>query len=162
MAKISWKSEHRQIRRRLIEAIDDRIGGPGGWVERHVANCPRCRRRLGGLGRVRAAISLLKSQTHRSDLLTRANRRAVAMLKHEARRTTQGEAIRHALPRTKVWERIGRYTHSVASVAACLLIVLLMRMDILSSATRFHDQTQHAVRKHYARHLGEDIYNDLL
>lgn len=161
MMRSNMKSTCRDIRRRLAEAIEDRLVPSAGWMGRHLAGCPRCRRRLGGFGKVSLALLLIKSQAHRADLLMRANRRAVAMLKRNTRRTTEAEGLRHMLPRVTVWLRIGKYTQSVASVAACLLIVLLMRMDLLSSAIKFHRRSEQAIKGYYTRSLGEEISNDL-
>jgi hypothetical protein len=68
------------MRRRLLDTAHRRFGLDAPWVRRHVASCPKCQQRLAGLTKVDLALSVIKSQPHRLDLLTRANTAAIRML----------------------------------------------------------------------------------
>ena len=147
---------------RMADMMEARLGSPSGWLNQHVATCPRCRKRLAGFGSVRLAMILLKSQPHSTDLLMRANRRAMAMLKCSTRQTTTAEALKFVLPRPSVWQRLGKYTQAVTSAAACLLILMLVRVDVLSTALRFRDRSQQFVQQHYEQYMDEDSPKNLL
>ncbi len=151
-----------RIRRWLSEAVGSPPSLLARWLEKHLAECPKCRRRAIGYGRLSVAMSLIKAHAHRADLLMRANRRAVAMLRRPLRETTKAQALRHVLTKPSLRERLGKYTQSAVSAAACLLVLLLMRTGIFSSMTSLHDEGEQAVRQYYAKHLDQDMLDQIL
>src|SRR5512146_1328201 len=99
----------RQIRHRLADSLAERLGPEAPWVQKHVAQCPRCQKRLAALGQVDLALSLIKSQPHQLDLLMRANTAALRMLSRDLREAREAERLEEA-PLEPGWlERCARY-----------------------------------------------------
>lgn len=152
----TWKE--RLISAVLQERRRDRISH---WLMDHAAECPHCRRRLKGVGRMELAMMMLKNQPHRMDLLTRANIQTIGMLKHDARECSHAEHLRHLFPQPTFWSRMGRFSHSVQAAAACLLVMVLLRMGIFHSMESARDEGRQAMRNYYARNLDEQTLRDL-
>lgn len=151
----------RQIRVWLHKAINSSLGLDADWVQNHIANCPRCRRRFVNVGKVNLALSAMKSQPHKLDLLMRANTQAIGVLKHSLRRAPKAQKLRVMLPEPKLFERCSKYTHSAANVAACIAILLLMKIGIFSSMDKFQAQGQKVVEQYYASQVGEDLADEV-
>jgi len=151
----------RQIRAWLHKAISRRCHLGAGWVQNHIANCPRCHRRLVNVGKVNLALSVMKSQPHKLDLLMRANTQAIDVLKHSLRRAPKAQKLRVMVPEPKLFERCSKYTHSAANVAACIAILLLMKIGIFSSMDKFQTQGQKVVEQYYASQVGEDLADEV-
>lgn len=151
----------RSIRNRLYEAVSNRFDMNANWIRDHIANCPRCRRRLVSIGKVNLALSALKSQPHKLDLLMRANTQAIGVLKHSLRREPKAEKLRAMLPEPRLLERCSRYSHSAANVAACIVILFLMKIGVFSSMDKFQSQSKKAVRQYYTTQVGEDLADEI-
>jgi hypothetical protein len=113
------------------------------------------------LGRVELAISLLKSQPHRLDLLMRANTQAIGVLKHSLRATTKAQLLRNIRPEPGIFERCAKYKRSFINAAACIAIAVLLKSGAFSSAQAFESQGRKAVEHYYASQAGEDIARDI-
>jgi hypothetical protein len=160
----SQKNSHnkcRQIRSWLTKALSKSFNVDAEWVQRHVMNCPRCQRRLAGIGKVELALSMAKSQSHQLDLLMRANTQAIGVLKHSLRKMPKAEKLRTAAPEPKLSERCCKYNRPVTNVAACIAILFLMKVGIFSSANAFQSHGQKALRQYYVSHVGEELTNDI-
>ena len=155
------KNYCRQIRDRVFRKLADSFTLDRHWIQNHVANCPRCQRRLAGLGRVELAISLLKSQPHRLDLLMRANTQAVGVLKHSLRTTAKAEQLRNARPEQNIIERFSGYKRPLVNAAACIAIALIMKGGTFLSAQEIENRGQKAMEHYYASNAGEDIARDI-
>jgi hypothetical protein len=151
----------RHLRDRVLRLLADSFTPDRYWIQNHIANCPRCQRRLARLGNVELAISMLKSQPHNLDLLMRANTQAIGVLKHCLRTTTKAEHLRNVRPDLSIIEKYSRYKHSFANVAACIVIALLMKSGTFSSAKIFETKSQKAMEHYYASNAGEDIARDI-
>jgi hypothetical protein len=151
----------RRIRGWLYAAANGRFGIEANWVQKHIAECPKCMRRLAAAGRVSLALSTIKTQPHKNDLLMRANSQAIGVLKHSLREAPRAQKLRQALPSPGLFERYGRYGHSLANLAACLVILLLMKVGVFSSVERFQSEGEKAVKHYYASQVGEDLANDV-
>jgi len=159
----------RQIRAWLHKAISSRLGlSQGGrltvdadWVQNHIANCPRCRRRIVSAGRVNLALSVMKSQPHKLDLLMRANTQAIGVLKHSLRRAPKACKLKAMLPKPKLLERCGKYAHPAANAAACIAILLLMKIGVFSSMDKFQTEGQKVVKQYYASHVGQEMADEI-
>lgn len=151
----------REIRRRLIGSVYRRVGPGAAWVQRHVAHCPRCQRRLAALGKVDLALSLVKSQPHRLDLLRRANSAAVRMLSHDLREDTRSYKLQQAQAEPCLVERCARHQNIITNVAACLAIVILTKAGIFSSFNRVNTHGQSALKQYYADRAGEDLAGEV-
>lgn len=151
----------RQIRAWLHNITSSRLGLDADWVQNHIVNCPRCHRRLVSVGKVNLALSVMKSQPHELDLLMRANTQAIGVLKHSLRGAPKAQKLRAMRPEPKLFERCSKYTHSVANVAACIAILLLMKIGIFSSMDKFQTKGQKVVEQYYVSQVGEDLADEV-
>jgi len=151
----------RKIRSWLYKTINTRIGLKADWVQNHIANCPRCQRRFASVGKVNLALSIIKSQPHKLDLLMRANEQAIGVLKHSLRRAPKAQKLKKILPEPKLLERLGKYKHSAANAAACITILFLMKAGIFSSMEKFQTEGQKIVKQYYAKQVGQDLADEI-
>ena len=151
----------RIIRAWLYKAVSSHIGLNADWVQNHIVNCPRCQWRLASVGKVNLALSIIKSQPHNLDLLMRANAQAIGVLKHSLRNAPKAQKLKTMLPEPKLLERCGKYKHSLANTAACIAILLLMKISVFSSMDKFQTQGQKVVEQYYASQVGEELANEI-
>ena len=151
----------RGIRNRLLNAVSKRISLNTDWVQNHVSGCPKCQRRLASIGRVNLALSILKSRPHNLDLLMRANAQAIGVLKHSLRNEPKAQKLKKALPQPKLFEKCAKYKSSIANAAACIAILVLMKVGIFASMDTFQSEGQRAVKQYYANHIGQDLADDV-
>jgi len=151
----------KKIRSWLHRIIEDRVGLDTPWVHDHIANCPRCRKRFVAIGRVDLALSALKSQPHSLDLLKRANAQAVATLKHSLRKSPKADVLRETLPQPKLLEKLGAHRNSLTNIAACIVILCLMKVGVFSSMDDFQTQGNQFVRRYYTERAGQDLADDM-
>ncbi len=151
----------RRIRAFLNATVSRRFGPDAGWLQDHLANCPRCRRRLVSRGKVNLAMSFVKTQPHGLDLLMRANTQAIRVLKHSLRSEPQAQKLRKKLPEPKPLEVFGKYGHTAANTAACLAILLLMKIGVLTSMDQFHSEGRKTIRQYYTNQVGADLADDV-
>jgi len=151
----------KQIRNWLYKAIENCFSLNADWVQNHIANCPKCQRRFVTIGKVNLALSAIKSQPHNLDLLMRANTQAICVLKHSLRQTPKAQKLKTILPQPKKLERWGKYTHSVANVAACIAILLLMKIGVFSSVDKLQAEGQKVIEQYYAAHVDNDLVDEL-
>ena len=141
--------------------LGDRFALDTLWIQRHIANCPRCRSRLGGFGRLSLALSLIKSQPHKLNLLSRANQKAIGTLRRDLRNVAQAQKLKNAQPDMSFFRRLVKYSHSVGNAAACLAIFFLIRLGVFASMEKFQSQGQKTVKQYYSRHVGDEMTNDI-
>ncbi len=158
----SRKTDCPRIRQWLVETLSQRLDITTTWVQRHLTACPRCRRQIAGNSRLRLALLLVKTQPHSPDLLMHANRRAIRILKRNLQESPQAKKLRHISARPSLRERLCKYTQSIGHAAACLLVLVLLRMGVFSSLTKIQDQGEQFVKQYYARHLDQDLYDDII
>jgi anti-sigma factor RsiW len=151
----------RSIRERFLESLGHGLGPQAGWVQRHVAHCPRCQKRLATWGKVELALSVIKSQPHHIDLLSRANSAAVKMLKHSLREAPQALVLEQARPEPTLVERSVRYRYRLTNAAACVAILVLTRSGLFSSLNQATAGGEKFMKQYYAAHAGEDIAEDV-
>ncbi len=131
------------------------------WVQAHVARCSRCQRRFSAYGRVQLGLSLIKSEVHSLDLLSRANAATLGVLKHSPRDAPQAEHLKSALPRPRLMERLSLLSQPILQTAACAAILLLSKVGLYSSIENAQKQGQRAVRQYYDDRLGKDMADDV-
>ena len=151
----------KSIRIWLVKNLSPRFSINADWVQAHIVDCPRCRQRLSGFNRLALGFSLMKSQTHRRDLLQRANQQAIDVLQHSLRRRPQADALRQKMPRPSFWKRFSKYSRSISHAAACLTLLLLMKIGVFSEMEKFQNSGQQAIEKYYAFHLGQELTDDI-
>ena len=162
MAGFSGKKDCGQIRRRLAEALGSPLTIGAGWARRHLADCPECRRRALGSARLRVALLLMKTQPHRADLLSMANRQAIGVLKHGLRGLPKARALGQTVPRPSLRKSLDKYARPMVHAAACLIVLLLVRTGVFSAMMRVEHEGREVAQRYYARHLGEQSPEDTL
>ncbi|MHC4203140.1 MAG: hypothetical protein ACYSTT_00700 [Planctomycetota bacterium] len=163
MTEMKTKNKCRRIRGWLYTAISRSFGPEANWLNEHITHCPRCQQRLISCGKVNLALSFMKSQPHALDLLMRANTQAIAVLKHSLRLEPKAQKLEKKLPEPKILERWSKYGHSVANLAACFVILLLMKIGVFSSMemNHLHNQGQRVMKQYYTRQVGEDLADEV-
>ena len=155
------KNQCRRIRGWLYTTASKWFSPEANWLQGHIVNCPRCRRRLVSCGKVNLALSFMKTQPHSLDLLMRANTQAIGVLKHSLRRAPKARKLRVILPEPKLLERCSKYGHSVLNMTACITILLLMKVGVFSSMDKFHTQGQKVYKQYYTNQVGEDLADEI-
>lgn len=161
MRKSKIINKCRHIRDDMQKSILSRISLDKGWVANHIENCPRCQSRISSLGKVDLALSLMKSQTHTMDLMMRANEQTLKMLKHSLRDCPKADKLRMFTPRPNWVIRNSRHISSLLSTAACIAVVILLKVGIFSSMESAKVQGTETVKQYYAKHLDKDTINDI-
>lgn len=151
----------RRIRQRVVNSMLRRLSPEAPWVQRHVAHCPRCQKRLAALGKVDLALSFIKTQPHRLDLLTRANAAAVRMLNHSLQEAAKARELEQAAPERTLIEWCGKYRNPITNVAACIAILFLTKAGIFSSFDKVCTRGEAALKHYYAAQAGEEVAQDL-
>ena len=150
-----------RIRRRLLDSASHRLGPEAPCVQRHVASCPRCQKRLAALTKVDLALSAIKSQPHQLGLLMQANSAAVKMLNHPLRREAQERRLDEAKPEPCLMERCLGHRYAVANVAACVAILFLTKAGIFSSFDKARTEGQEVMKNYYTSQVGEDLAGEV-
>ena len=161
MTRTKKDNKCRRIRAWLYKAISSRFALDADWVQNHIANCLRCQRRMASIGKVNLALSIIKSQPHKLDLLMRANAQAIGVLKHSLRQAPKARKLKEARPEPKLLERWSKYKHSAANAAACIAILFLMKTGVFSSMDKFQTEGQKAMRQYYACQVGQDLADEI-
>lgn len=157
----STTSRCKRIRQRLADSARYRFGPEASWVRRHVAGCPRCQRRLAAITRVDLALSAVKAQPHRLDLLMRANSAAIRMLNHRLREAARERRLEEATPEPSLIEKCAAYRTAIMNVAACVAILFLTKAGIFSSFDKARSGGQAVMKQYYATQAGEDLAGEV-
>ena len=161
MTAINTNNKCRRIRGWLSKAVNTHFGSEAQWLQKHIANCPRCQHRLVSYGKVNLALSAIKAQPHKLDLLMCANAQAIGVLKHSLRKVPKARKLKKILPEPKLVERYGKYANSTVNVAACIAILLLMKIGVFSSMDMFQSKGQKAIKHYYASRVGNDLADEI-
>jgi len=161
MTDMKFNNQCRRIRTWLYAAMSRRFGPDASWLRNHIMYCPRCQRRLVSCGKVNLALSFIKSQPHGLDLLMRANTQTIAVLKHSLRREPKAQKLERKLPEPKLLERCSHYGHSVVNLAACIVILFLMKIGVFSSMGNLQTQGQKVIKQYYVKQVGADLADEI-
>jgi hypothetical protein len=161
MIGINRHNKCKHIRGWLSEAISRHINPDAQWLQHHIKNCPRCQQRLVSYGKVHLAMSALKSQPQKLDLLMRANSQTIGVLKHSLRRAQKAGKLEKMRPEPKFLEKCSKYSNSAINVAACMAIVILMKFGVFSSMNMCQRQGQKVIKKYYTNNIGDDLADDI-
>lgn len=161
MKKQNTTRQCKGLRDWLFSALTGRINLDADWIQKHIATCPRCQKRLTSVSRVNLALTLLKASPHKLDLLMRANQKTVAVLNHGLRDAPKAQELKTALPKPTMFERMRKYQSLVANVAACIAILLMMKTGIFSTARKAHDHGTNALKHYYSSQVGEDLADEI-
>lgn len=149
------------IRNWLYSALSRHINLEADWVQNHIANCPRCRKRFISCSKVNLALSFITSQPLSLSLLRRANEQTVNVLKHSLREAPKACKLKQIQPEPKLLQRWSKHLQPVGNLAACAAILLLMKTGIFSSIDGFQTRGQKVIRQYYANQVGEDLAEEL-
>ena len=151
----------RHTRQWFLSALRRGLGPEAGWVQRHMAACPRCCRRAASWRRVELGLRVVKSRPLRLGLLQQANAEAVKMLTHELREAAKARELTSAEAESPFLGRAGRHRHWLTNIAACLAILFLTRSGLFSSLNRLNTGGEAYVRHYYASQAGEDLAGEV-
>ena len=151
----------KRIRNWLYSTLDRHVNHESGWLQDHIANCPRCRKRFISCGKVDLALSFVKSQPLNLGLLMRANEQAIGVLKHSLREAPKASKLRQIKPELKLVERLYKHLQPVGNMVACAAILLLMKTSIFSSINCVQSRGQKVIRQYYASRIGEDMAKEI-
>lgn len=146
------KNKCKKIRNRLTSAP---------WLISHIADCPRCQKRLARLARVDIALSLLKAQPHSLNLLMNANTKAIDVLKHSLRNAPKAARLRKSRPEPNWFQRTSKPVSSILNAAACIMVIVLLKTGMFESMANLQSQGKDFVEEYYAKHLGDDYADEL-
>ena len=155
------KNGCRRIRQWVIGSLGRKLGPEAAWIQRHAATCPRCQKRLAAWNRVELALTAIKLQPHRLDLLKRANAHAINVLKHSLREAAKAQSLRDLQPEPSFIEQMAPRRYSLGNIAACLAIVVLIRTGLFSSLDKARTCGQDCMRQYYAARVGEDLASEI-
>jgi len=161
MKTINSDNKCRKLRAWLHNMIDSRLGRRAAWIQDHLATCPRCQRRLAAIAKVDLALAALRSQPHSLDLLAKANAQAIAVLRHSLQKAPKANRLRTAVPRPRLLETLSCYRDSAINLAACLLILLLMKLGVFSSMSNFQTEGRKVLNQYYSTQAGQDLADDV-
>ena len=126
-------------------------------MKRIKAQFLRCLQRSVSRSKVNLALSFLKTQPHRLDLLMRANARAIGVQKHCLRKAPKARQLKSILPEPQHLQRCRKYGYSAATFTACIVIIILMKVSVFPFVDKFHIKTQKVLRQYYIRQAGQDL-----
>ena len=135
---------------RLLRRLDD-----------HVAECPKCQRRLATVNRVEVALMLMKSQPYEMGLLARANNKALDVLTHSLRNAPKSAILRMAKSDTSRLEKAYPLIERVLNVAACLFVVVMIKSGVSHSLLDYKEQGEAVIHNYYARNLDSQTFNEI-
>jgi hypothetical protein len=145
----------------LSEALNRQFDPDARWLQNHIIHCQRCQQRFISYGKINLAISAIKSQPHKLDLLMCANSQTIGVLKHSLRNNEKAKQLKAKRPDASRLNSYRRYTSSVLNVAACVTILLLMKIGVFSSVNICQNQGQKVIEKYYANRIGDDLADEI-
>ena len=151
----------KRIRFQLISKIGRHFTLDAPWLQNHIANCPRCQKRIASIGKVNMALSFIKCQPINLNLLMRANTQTINVLKKSLREEPKAQKLKTKNPDLKLSEHVINCFRPTVNLAACLLIMFLMKFGVFSSMDKFQSQGKKAYKQYYASRIGEDLAEDI-
>ena len=127
----------------------------------HFLNCPKCQQRLASINKVDNAFMMIKSEIHRSDLLARANKQAIGVLKHSLRENPATFKLEEASPKPSLISILSRYNHRLINTAACFIFFVLVKTHVYNSIEDFQTSGDKIVANYYEKQLGSDLADEL-
>jgi hypothetical protein len=147
--------------RGLLGKLGEYVNFSTPWIQRHIANCPKCQKRFASLGNVYLAMSLLKACPHDIDLLKRANIQTIDSLTHSVRGTVKADKLRIAVPRVKFIEKLAPVRGAIVNTAACLAIMCFAKAGILNSMEKFQTDSKKVIENYYEKNIGSEMTDEI-
>jgi hypothetical protein len=161
MSTLNIKNKCKRLRFRLGKKLIETLNPNGPWLQTHIANCPKCQKRLYRLGKVKLAFTLVKSQPHSLDLLMRANTQTINTLKHSLRTAPKAEILKTARPEPHWLFSRSKHLQSLLGTAACLAFILLLKVGLFNSVEDFKHKGDNVVRNYCAKHLDQETFDEI-
>ena len=140
----------RSVKMRLLERLSE-----------HIAECPRCQRRLAMVNRVELGLTLMNTQPLEIGLLSRANNRALDVLKHSLRYAPKSAFLRNAKTDTHRLEKIRPGLERALNAAACVFVVLMIKTGVSNSLLDYKEQAEVVIHNYYARNLDSQMFDEI-
>ena len=160
MISLTIKNRCRKLRTHLIDVVAGKLDH-ACWLHDHILTCPKCQARITRVGQVDLALTALRSQPHSLDLVMKANTRAISVLKHSLREAPKAERLQQLEPAGGPHEKYGKHIVPLSKTAACLAVVLFLKLGIFSSMDNFRKEGNAAVEHYYAKHLGQEFADEI-
>ncbi len=151
----------KKIRQWFFSSVGRQFSADSPWLQRHIAQCPRCQKRLASIGRVNLALSVIKAKSHNHDLFLRANTQAISVLKHNLREAPKAQKLKMMKPEPKLAFRLIHCLQPSANIAACLVIIFLMKFGIFSSVKNLQTQSKKAYKQYFVSNIGKELTEDV-
>jgi len=139
-----------KLRLQLLERLSD-----------HIAECPRCQRRLAMVNCVELGLTLIKTQPLKIGLLSLANNRALDVLKHSLRYAPKSTILRNAKSDTNRLEKMRPGLERVLNAAACVFVVLMIKTGVSNSLLDYKEQGEAVIHNYYARNLDNQMFDEI-
>jgi hypothetical protein len=127
----------------------------------HIASCPRCQKRLAAANRVEMTLSLMRMQPQAMDLLAKANTAALKYLTRTVRFSPCADQLRTAVHKPNRLEKASPLLERLLNVAACLFIILMIRVGLKNRMLEIQDQGTKVMENYYARNLDAKLFEDV-
>ncbi len=151
----------KKSRKGIFSALSEHFSVNAPWLQRHISQCPRCQKRLAAIGRVNLALSIIKSQPHNLDLLMSANTQAINVLRHSLREAPKAQKLKTIVPEPKLAFRLVHCLQPSANLAACALIMCLMKFGLFSSMENIQKSGEQAYKNYFVTNIGEEMTADI-
>jgi hypothetical protein len=151
----------KNVRNKLYNFFAAAMSSDTGWIGDHIAHCPRCQRRLASLGRVHLALTLIKTQTHSPSLLKNANTMAISVLSKKLRNCPHAIKLKNIQVKPGFFAKTARIRSSLLNAAACLIILVLLKIGIFSSMETFQTRSKQVLKEYYVKNIGDDLTNQI-
>ncbi|MEN8128241.1 MAG: hypothetical protein ABFR90_10635 [Planctomycetota bacterium] len=142
----------------LIRSVKVRLLGQ---LSDHVAECPKCQKRLAAINRIEIALMLMKSQPCKMGLLARANNKTLDVLTHSLRFGAKSTLLRQAVPDTNRLEKARPFIEKILNMAACLFVIVMIKSGISNSLLDYKEQGQAVIHNYYARNLDSQMFDEI-
>ncbi|MHC4385692.1 MAG: hypothetical protein ACYTEU_05095 [Planctomycetota bacterium] len=130
-------------------------------LSNHIAECPRCQRRLTALNRVEIGFMLVRTQALDIGLLAKANTQAVNVLKNSLRNSPKSAVLRSAKADLSRLEKMRPGFERVLGAAACVFIVLMIKTGVSHSLLDYQEQGEAVIKNYYARNLDDQLFDEI-
>lgn len=91
----------------------------------------------------------------------RANSQAIGVLKHSLREMLKAQKLKEMNPEPKAAQRLVLCLRPSGNLAACLLVLFLMKFGIFSSMENIQTQGKKAYKQYYVSNIGEKMTEDI-
>ncbi len=148
-------------RKGIFSALSEHFSLQAHWLQRHISQCPRCQKRLAAVSRVNLALSIIKSQPHNLDLLMSANTRTISMLRHSLREAPKAQKLKTIVPEPKLAFRLMHCLQPSMNLAACALVMCLMKFGLFSSMENIQKTSEKAYKNYFVTNIGEEMTSEI-